>query len=198
MQIPKSDYDPNGLEFEIALMKARYVYPEPENPSAKSIEKHAIQIYESEMVERSLCEQYECFRPVTYRNVCEYFDGSKRDKLLHKQSPYVMVKDKLSKRHIRQIFEYSFEFLDIFHVPTLSVIECKVYKSDAGLERHKSKIRSRRNSRRGVMAGDELNDYYLLCKDNETEFLPEWFLSVNESGQFVKHDFGEFIESGIK
>ena len=83
-------------------------------------------------------------------------------------------------------------------MPTLSVIECKVYKSDTGLERHKSKIRSRRNSRRGVMAGDELNDYYLLCKDNETEFLPEWFLSVNESGQFVKHDFGEFIESGIK
>ena len=49
MRIPKNNNDPLGLEFEIALMKARYVYPAPENTNIHSddILGHAKQIYES-------------------------------------------------------------------------------------------------------------------------------------------------------
>ena len=92
--IPKVCEDLNGYEYEIALMKARYVYPEPDNPDANTIEKHAQQIYDSEMLERVVCETWkDLFRPLTYANVEQYFtDGSKRDKLLSKQRSYIQTK----------------------------------------------------------------------------------------------------------
>ena len=69
--IPKNNNDPYGLEFEIALMKARYVYPAPDNPHAQDIVSHAKQIYESEMLERSLCAFYDSIVPgAEGKNTC--------------------------------------------------------------------------------------------------------------------------------
>ena len=92
MRFPKNNNDPFGLEFEIALMKARYIYPAPENKGIHpdDILGHAKQIYESEMLERSLCAFYESIVPVTYRTASEYLSR----KFLHKQSSYKIVKYK--------------------------------------------------------------------------------------------------------
>ena len=92
LTIPKNNNDPLGLEFEIALMKARYVYPAPENTDIHpdDILGHAKQIYEAEMLERSLCAFYESIVPVTYRTTSEYLSN----KFLHKQSSYKIVKNK--------------------------------------------------------------------------------------------------------
>ena len=189
--IPKVCEDLNGYEYEIALMKARYVYPEPDNPDANTIEKHAQQIYDSEMLERVVCETWKnLFRPLTYANVEQYFtDGSKRDKLLSKQRPYVQTKFKRTVEHTKEVFEYTYEFHDIFHVPSQTVIECKTYTSDAGLKRHRNKIRERKG-----FSKKNLNDYYLLCRSEENSFIVEHFLSLNESNQFVRHDFEELID----
>ena len=45
MKILKNNNDPDGIEFENALIRARYVYPSPEYPNAQSIIDHAKQIY---------------------------------------------------------------------------------------------------------------------------------------------------------
>ena len=82
MIIKKSEYDPDGWMFEDALHKARYIYPTPDNPNARTIEKHAIQIYDSELLERSMCEAYGNLRPLTYMNVQKYFSGNKKAQLL--------------------------------------------------------------------------------------------------------------------
>ena len=167
MRIYKLCKDLNGYEYEIALMKARYVYPRPDNPEANTIEKHAQQIYDSEMLERVICETWENeFRPLTYANVEKFFTTSvKRDKLLSKQRPYVQTKYKRTVEHTKEVFEYTYEFHDIFHVSSESVIECKTYTSETGLKRHKDKIRERRSLRR-----ENLNDYYLLCKNVESDY----------------------------
>ena len=191
MRIYKLCKDLNGYEYEIALMKARYVYPKPDNPDANTIEKHAQQIYDSEMLERVICETWENeFRPLTYANVERFFTTPvKRNKLLSKQRPYVQTKYKRTVEHTKEVFEYTYEFHDIFHVSSESVIECKTYTSETGLKRHKNKIRERRSLRR-----ENLNDYYLLCKNVENDYFEvEHFLSLNENNQFIKHDFEELI-----
>jgi len=188
--IPKNNNDPFGLEFEIALMKARYVYPAPENTNIHpdDILSHAKQIYESEMLERSLCAFYKDIVPVTYRTTSEHLS----DKILHKQSSYKIVKYKSkTNTHIRNIYEMPYEFLDVLHVPSRKVIECKVHKSDAGLERHRRRILERRNVRRG----DDLSDYYLICLDKGHEFEVTEFLSFGATGRFVRENFEEFINA---
>lgn len=188
--IPKLNNDPQGLEFEQALIKARYVYPSPDNPDAQSIEQHAKQIYESELVERSICGAWpDLFKPLTYYNVMVHFEGNKLDRLLRKMSPYKLTKTKKQVQHVREVFEYQYEFCDIFHVPSLSIIECKVYVSEASLRRHKEKIRSKRR--------DQINDFYLLSKKEDNYFIPDHFLTVNNSGQFVRQDFEEFVNGGV-
>ena len=94
MIIKKSEYDPDGWMFEDALHKARYIYPTPDNPNARTIEKHAIQIYDSELLERSMCEAYGNLRPLTYMNVQKYFSGNKKAQLLKEKSPYQIEKHK--------------------------------------------------------------------------------------------------------
>ena len=188
--IPKNNNDPFGLEFEIALMKARYVYPAPDNTNIHSddILGHAKQIYESEMLERSLCAFYKDIVPVTYRTTSEHLS----DKILHKQSSYKIVKYKSkTNTHIRNIYEMPYEFLDVLHVPSRKVIECKVHKSDAGLERHRRRILERRNVRRG----DDLSDYYLICLDKDHEFEVTEFLSFGATGRFVRENFEEFMNA---
>ena len=189
LTIPKNNNDPLGLEFEIALMKARYVYPAPENTDIHpdDILGHAKQIYEAEMLERSLCAFYESIVPVTYRTTSEYLSN----KFLHKQSSYKIVNNKSeTNTHIRNIYEISYEFLDVLHVPSRKIIECKVHKSDAGLERHRRKILDKR---RNVRRGDDLSDYYLICLDKDDEFEVTEFLSFGATGRFVRENFEEFM-----
>ena len=188
LTIPKNNNDPFGLEFEIALMKARYVYPAPENKKIHpdDILGHAKQIYESEMLERSLCAFYDSIVPVTYRTTSEHLSNT----FLQKQSSYKIVKYKSkTNTHIRNIFEISYEFLDVLHVPTGKVIECKVHKSDAGLVRHRRRILERRNGR----WDNDLSDYYLICLDKEDVFEVTEFLSIGNAGRFVRENFEEFI-----
>jgi len=186
--IPKNNNDPFGLEFEIALMKARYVYPAPDNPHAQDIVSHAKQIYESEMLERSLCAFYESIVPITYKTACEHL----QDSLRKSGTPYTITKNKSETNiHKRTIYEYPYEFLDVLHVPSRKVIECKVHKSDAGLERHRRRILERRNVRRG----DDLSDYYLICLDKDDEFEVTEFLSFGATGRFVRENFEEFMNA---
>ena len=112
MKILKNNNDPDGIEFENALIRARYVYPSPENPNAQSIIDHAKQIYDSEMLERSL-SALEDFVPVTYSNVKKYLEENISSRLLKKQSSYTMTKQKKTVVHTREIWEYPYEFLDI-------------------------------------------------------------------------------------
>ena len=186
MRIPKSNNDPYGLEFDRCLALARYVYPAPDNPYAQGIVAHAKQIYEAELIERSLCAMGEDFVPCTYKTIYETFGLS--SPLLEKQKPYVMTKQKSTVKHERTIFEYQYEFLDVLHVPTRSIIECKVASSDASLERHRKKIMEKWRTRRGP----NYNDYYLICKSNETEFEVIDFLRI-VNGRFSRVNFGEFI-----
>ena len=189
MLIPKNSNDPFGLEFELALLKARYVYPAPDNPNASEIVSHAKQIYESEMLERSLCAFYESIVPITYKTTSEYLEKS----YAVPQQEYLITKHKSTTNvHKRIISEYPYEFLDVLHVPSQKVIECKVYKSESGLSRHRKKILDRRSSRRG----NDLSDYYLIAKDIPTGFEVTEFLSIGATGRFVRENFEEFINGG--
>ena len=191
MKILKNNNDPDGIEFENALIRARYVYPSPENPNAQSIIDHAKQIYDSEMLERSL-SALEDFVPVTYSNVKKYLEENISSRLLKKQSSYTMTKQKKTVVHTREIWEYPYEFLDIIHTPTKSVIECKVHKDDSGADRQRKKILKKYNN----SFGPDPNDYYLLCRDDGDSFFVDQFLSINNFGKFIKHNFKDFVENG--
>ena len=186
--IPKNNNDPFGLEFEIALMKARYVYPAPDNPHAQDIVSHAKQIYESEMLERSLCAFYESIVPITYKTACEHL----QDSLRKSGTPYVVTKNKSETNiHKRTIYEYPYEFLDVLHTPSRKIIECKVYKTEESKVRHRRRILERRSYRRE----NDPSDYYLLCEDKDSGFEVGEFLSITERGKFVRENFEEFINA---
>ena len=186
MIIPKTYSDIDGYEFEIALYKAKYIYPTPDNPLCNTIEKHAIQIYESEMLERSLCFLYDSLRPLTYVNVQKYFTGNIKSVLLEKTNPYTISKTKNSENHTKVISEYVYEFNDIFSTQTKNIIECKTYKSEAGRSRHLKKIRSQRDFNKC--------DYYLLALDNKDSFEMTDFVSLrNATSKFVRESFDEAI-----
>ena len=185
--IPKSNNDPYGLEFDRCLALARYVYPAPDNPYAQEIVAHAKQIYEAELIERSLCAMNENFVPCTYKTIYETFGVN--SPLLQPQKPYVMTKNKVSVKHVREIFEYPYEFLDVLHVPTKSIIECKVASSDASLERHRKKILEKWRTRRGP----NYNDYYLICNVKDENFEVIDFLSINENGVFSRENFESLL-----
>lgn len=182
MIIPKSNNDPYGLEFDRCLSLARYVYPSPDNPHAQEIVAHAKQIYEAELIERSLCAMDKSFVPCTYKTIYENF--GLQSPLLTKQKPYVMTKNRETVKHVRTIFEYPYEFLDILHVPTKSIIECKVAVSENSLARHRKKILDKWRTRRGP----DYNDYYLMSMDKGNAFEIIDFVKI-VAGKFVREDF---------
>lgn len=192
MIIKKSEYDPDGWMFEDALHKARYIYPTPDNPNARTIEKHAIQIYDSELLERSMCEAYGNLRPLTYMNVQKYFSGNKKAQLLKEKSPYQIEKHKRNydgspKTESKYVSEYMYEFNDIFSLNTNYIIECKTYKSESGRTRQLDKIRKNKSM--------HICDYYLLALDkNQTEFEVTDFLSLrSKEAKWVREDFENLI-----
>ena len=66
MIIKIDNNDDNGYAFEDALMKAQYMYPKPNNPFAQDIIGHARQIYDGELLERSICIEYPYLFKVIY------------------------------------------------------------------------------------------------------------------------------------
>ena len=77
MEILKDNNDPNGYAFEDALAKAQYMYPKPRNPHIHTILQHAQQIYDGELIERSICKQLPDFKPINMINCKKYFEEMK-------------------------------------------------------------------------------------------------------------------------
>ena len=174
------------MEFDRCLALARYVYPAPHNPYAQEIVAHAKQIYEAELIERSLCSHGYGFVPCTYKTIYETFGVD--SPLLQPQKPYVMTKNKVSVKHVREIYEYPYEFLDVLHTPTQSIIECKVASSEVSADRHRKNILEKWRTRRGT----DPNDYYLITMDKETSFEILEFLRI-VNGRFSRVNFEDFL-----
>ena len=83
MIIQKDNNDPNGYAFEDALAKAQYMYPKPRNPHIHTILQHAQQIYDGELIERSICKQFpDTFKPINMVNSVRYFMNSPKNDFL--------------------------------------------------------------------------------------------------------------------
>ena len=193
MIIKFDNNDDNGYAFEDALMKAQYMYPKPDNPFAQDVISHARQIYEGELLERSICSAYpNLFKPINAYNVLKYFPDHS---VLNKTSNRVIKKEQKNKTgessFLTQIvLEWKYTYYDIFHVPTRSIIECKTYTSDGGRSRRSSEIRDPRNRYRF-----ENCDYFIFAKpieDHSYEITD--FLSLTDKNQFKTHNFDEFIQ----
>jgi len=79
MIIQKDHNDPNGYAFEDALAKAQYMYPKPRNPHIHTILQHAQQIYDGELIERSVCKQFpKLFKPINMVNSIKHFSNTPR------------------------------------------------------------------------------------------------------------------------
>jgi hypothetical protein len=202
--ISKAKENVDGVDFEECLYKAMYIYPKPHNPNAQTVDAHAKQIYDSELIERSVCEVWpEYFKPLTFRNVQKFFTGEDYDRLMAGVERTV-TKDRKRKTatgdwesydEIKKVIEYEYMFNDIFWVPNMHngfetaqlIIECKVYKDESGRRNHIDKIRNMRNRYKSV-------DYFLLAHDkSDTEFDVTDLISMSQQGHCKYHDFKELV-----
>ena len=195
MIIQKDNNDPNGYAFEDALAKAQYMYPKPRNPHIHTILQHAQQIYDGELIERSICKQLSEFKPINMTNCKKYFEGMKPWEFLLKTKERKITKEMMRKNNgawetyyeEKNVTEWEYMYYDIFHVPTLSIIECKTYDSDEGRKSHLQHIRENTWKYKNM-------DYFLIASNkDETSFEITDFLSLNDSNQFKNHDINEFI-----
>jgi len=195
--IPKDNNDPDGYAFQDAYNKARYIYPAPDNKNVMdTIYKHALQIYNSEMLERSLCAFNSQLKPLTHLNVLNHYKDSKMMvPLMKEKTPYRIVKHKKNydgsdKKETKLVSEFNYEFNDIFCTTDLKIIECKTYKDRSGRQNRLNKIRSQRPM--------HLCDYYLLAHDkNEEEFEVTDFYSLrSSSAEFVNEEscIGDYLK----
>ena len=196
--ITKSNTDPNGLEFELALFKAMYIYPPPYKESVRKGGQfaHAKQIYESELVERSICEAWpEYFKPLTYMNVVKHFDNEQRLSLMEAKQRTVS-KNRLTAGtwqpyiESKPIQEYEYMFNDIFYEPTSVILECKVYTSESSRKSHIEKIISERSRYKSA-------DYFILSEDKGDTFEITDCLSVTQQGYVRYHDFRKLCINDI-
>ena len=191
--INKSNKDPDGNEFEIALFKAMYIYPPPEKDEArKSTLAHAKQIYDAECVERSICDTWpEFFKPLTYVNVMNHFEGDLKKHLL-KGKIRTVTKNRLTQgswqpyyEH-KTIQEYEYMFNDIFHIDSSLILECKVYTDDNKRRGHINAIRNKIGRYRSA-------DYFILAYDSGHNFEITDCMSMTRQGYARFHDFREFV-----
>ena len=191
--INKSNKDPDGNEFEIALFKAMYIYPPPKKEEARvSTLAHAKQIYDAECVERSICEAWpEYFKPLTYVNVMNYFEGDLRKHLL-KSKERTVTKNRLTKgtwqpyyEH-KAIQEYEYMFNDIFHIPSHMIMECKIYTD---LNKRRGQIKSIVEERGRYRSAD----YFILAHDHGHNYEITDCISVTQQGYVRYHDFKELV-----
>ena len=192
ISVRKASENGNGIEFEECLYKAMYIYPKPDNPNAQAVDAHAKQIYDAELIERSLCSAWDMFKPLTYMNVQKFFTGENYDLLM---SGKIRTVKKDRKRpgtwepyeEIKQVMEYEYMFNDIFHVPSGSIIECKVYQNSRGREEHLNKIRMNRSRYKSA-------DYFLLAHDRDDyEFDITDFITMSQQGYCRNLDFREVL-----
>ena len=197
MFILKDDNDPNGYAFEDALGKAQYMYPKPRNPHIHTILQHAQQIYDGELIERSICKQFpDTFKPINMTNCKKYMVGYQRNQFLLKTKERKISKEMMRKNNgawetyheEKNVTEWEYMYYDIFHVPTLSIIECKTYDSDEGRKAHLQQIRENDWKYKNM-------DYFIfaLNKDNFNFEITD-FLTLNGTNQFKNHNIAEFIE----
>jgi hypothetical protein len=190
MKIPKIKHDENGLEFEISLFKAMYIYPKPDRQDRQGVFSHALNIYEGEEFNRSLCDYCpELFKPFTYKNVQDYFPFHKK---LQEQKDRTITKNRFRKtpmgtweeyNEVKKVKEFVYMFQDVFHIPTCSIIELKKYETDSGRSNHLNKIRAKRKMM--------IADYYFIARECETHFEITDCLSLNDNGQFQRHNIEE-------
>ena len=197
MILLKDNNDPNGYAFEDALAKAQYMYPKPRNPHIHTILQHARQIYDGELIERSICKEFPgVFRPINMINCMKYFKQASSHQFLLKSKDRKISKETMRKNNnelikyneVKTVTEWDYMYYDIFHVSTLSLIECKTYDSEEGRKKHLQHIRENNWKYKNM-------DYFLLAlnKDN-TSFEITDFLSLNGLNQFKNHNLTEFIE----
>ena len=96
MILLKDNNDPNGYAFEDALAKAQYMYPKPRNPHIHTILQHARQIYDGELIERSICKEFPgVFRPINMINCMKYFKQASSHQFLLKSKDRKISKEKI-------------------------------------------------------------------------------------------------------
>ena len=198
--ISKSPENEDGIDFEECLFKAMYIYPPPHNTNIKTVDEHAKQIYDSELIERSVCNVWpEFFKPLTYKNVQKYFEGEAYD-LLMSGKKRTVTKNRMRKNNgawesydeVKHVYEYEYMFNDLFHIPSLMILECKVYKNGKGrLDHIQNIVRSRKRYKSA--------DYFLLAHDkSDIEFDITDCISVTQQGYVRYHDFREFFNCPLK
>ena len=196
MIIQKDNNDPNGYAFEDALAKAQYMYPKPRNPHIHTILQHAQQIYDGELIERSICKQFpDTFKPINMVNSVRYFMNSPKNDFLMNSKDRKISKQMMRKNNgnwetyyeEKNVTEWEYTYYDIFHVPTLSIVECKTYDSDEGRKSHLQHIRENDWKYKNM-------DYFLIAlnRDDETFEITD-FLQLNGKYQFKSLNIDEFI-----
>ena len=197
MIIQKDHNDPNGYAFEDALAKAQYMYPKPRNPHIHTILQHAQQIYDGELIERSVCKQFpKIFKPINMVNSIKHFSNTPKSKFLLKNKDRKIIKEMMRKNNgtwetyceEKNVTEWEYTYYDIFHVPTLSIVECKTYDSEGGRTSHLQHIRENDWKYKNM-------DYFLIAlnKDDETFEITD-FLQLNGKNQFKSLNIDEFID----
>ena len=88
----------------------------------------------------------------------------------------------------KNVTEWEYTYYDIFHVPTLSIVECKTYDSEGGRTSHLQHIRENDWKYKNM-------DYFLIAlnKDDETFEITD-FLQLNGKNQFKSLNIDEFID----
>ena len=196
MIIQKDNNDPNGYAFEDALAKAQYMYPKPRNPHIHTILQHAQQIYDGELIERSICKQFpDTFKPINMVNSVRYFMNSPKNDFLMNSKDRKISKQMMRKNNgnwetyyeEKSVTEWEYTYYDIFHVPSLSIVECKTYDSDEGRKSHLQHIRENDWKYKNM-------DYFLIAlnRDDETFEITD-FLQLNGQNQFKSLNIDEFI-----
>ncbi len=196
ISIAKASENEDGIDFEECLYKAMYIYPKPDNPNAQTAEAHAKQIFDSELIEWSVCEVWpEFFKPLTFRNVQKFFKGEEYNLLMSGKERTVKKNRKrktdtgdwIAYDEIKTVLEYEYMFNDLFHIPSGVIIECKVYKNDRGRREHIENIRKFRSRYKSA-------DYFLLAHDkSNVEFDVTDLISMSQQGYCKYHDFRELV-----
>lgn len=189
LTVKKISKDPHGLEYELALFKAMYIYPKPIRLDRQGVHEHALNIYEGELLNRSLVESYpHLFAPMTYKNVEKY--------LPEKWFTYTerTVTKNRSRRNgdywedydeVKKVPEYRYMFEDIIHIPSRSVIECKKYTSETGRARHRKRLLEKKHF--------IWSDFIFMAEDRPDDFIITDVLSINQNGKFRRHELNEFF-----
>lgn len=191
--VPKALNDPNGEYYEAALFKAMYHYPKPDRLDRQDIHSHALNILEGEALERSIVAAYpSLYKSMNYKNVSQYLPDKwlkYKKKKITKFPMYKPINNKfVAYTEEREVPVFDYEYEDLIHLPTRTVIECKKYVSESSFKRHRKNLIKRSHY---IQC-----DYILFAYDSEDDTEPyeiTHVLSLTKTGQFRNHDLTEFF-----